>query len=328
LKSLDWNRNGASRQGIKAISNAKKKPAVANTPGRTSRESSRDLVFPIYFFDTLIADAKYDHAALLVLESTGSYFSPVATRGFDQTTKHRLRIPREILTQISAIAVGTPAFFDGSERQFIEPFFSIREYGLFSRFCIVPFHEASQLFAFLLIAYPQTEDDQRGDQNPIQIDIEKTADDLFGNYYVWIEKLSAYPTDPISKDYLGKIDSLIEQTNQLHKHLFFVGLDLEALLTSVQTKSSFTDKKRILDDIETMLYSFTAGAGVYLRKTDRDVLLGFPVKPSADHSHVVEHIFGILRACYASAEIPDSIMLSTRTMDSIPATARELFDTL
>ena len=210
----------------------------------------------------------------------------------------------------------------------MEPFFSIREYGLFSRFCIVPFHEASQLFAFLLIAYPQAEDDQAGEQNPIQIDIEKTAEDLFEKYYAWIEKLSAYPSDPFSKDYLGKIDTLIEQTNQLHKQLFFIGLDLEALFNSVQTKSAFSDKKRILDDIETMLYSFTAGAGVYLRNTDRDILLGFPVKPSADHSHVVQHLLGILRACYISAEIPNSIVLSTRTLDSIPATARELLDSL
>ena len=293
-----------------------------------SEGSERDLTFPALFFDSFINITSYSHAALLVLECTGNYFSPTASLGLDHTTIHRLRIPREILAQNSSIARDPISVFKNSERQFLEPFFSVREYGLYSTFVLVPFQKSSQVFSFFLVV--STAEDKI-DESLANSLIEKLKDgpmELHDKYYAWLEKLPAYPEDAFSPEYLGKIDSLIDHIKHMNKQLLIIELNMTALLNSILSRLKFSDEKRILGDMETILYSFSAGLGLYFRKSDKNVLIGFPVKSAHDHQFMVDHLLGVLSNCYPHAQVSPGIILSTKTMSEINLNARELLSSL
>ncbi|MAG13288.1 MAG: hypothetical protein CMN78_01700 [Spirochaetales bacterium] len=252
----------------------------------------------------------------------------MASVGLDQTTTHRLRIPSEILAQNSAIAAGSLSIFEKIERQFLEPFFSVREYGLFSTLVIVPLHVSSKLFAFFLVAYSKEDGPIENEDALFENVAQLGAANLYGKYYEWLSKLPSYPDDAFSVEYLAKIDSLIDQSRQTGKQLLIVELNMEVLLESVLSTLTYADKKRILDDMETVLFSFSAGLGLYFRKTDRNVLLGFPVRSAQDHFFLSDHIVRVLNNRYPNCRIPSGVILSTKTMGEIHLSSRDLLNSL
>jgi hypothetical protein len=106
---------------------------------------------PARLFTLVASRLSIQKGALLLYDPLRLVYAPWASKGYDQTTLHRLRIPLGASESWNALANGAPIVL--SDPQAIAPyqqFFSSREFGSVSSLRLAPFIAEGKLIAVLL----------------------------------------------------------------------------------------------------------------------------------------------------------------------------------
>jgi hypothetical protein len=117
------------------------------------REIENGIESPGRLFSLIKENLKLERAALLLYDPVHMSFAPWAVHGFDETTKHRLRIPLGANDTMNRLAAGKVFLLSGSEElQPFQQFFSFREFSTLSNLLLLPFTSESKFMGLLLIA--------------------------------------------------------------------------------------------------------------------------------------------------------------------------------
>jgi hypothetical protein len=117
------------------------------------REIENGIESPGRLFSLIKENLKLERAALLLYDPVHMTFAPWAVHGFDETTKHRLRIPLGANDTMNRLAAGRVFLLSSSEElQPFQQFFSFREFSTLSNLLLLPFTSESKFMGLLLSA--------------------------------------------------------------------------------------------------------------------------------------------------------------------------------
>ncbi|HET6452021.1 MAG TPA: hypothetical protein VFI08_11955 [Spirochaetia bacterium] len=110
------------------------------------------IELPSRLFTALGAILRIRKGALLLYDALRLVFAPWAQRGFDQTTRHRMRIPLGANEAWNALANGSPILLSGAPAlSAFQPYFSSREFASVEKLFLVPLVSEFKLVAVLLV---------------------------------------------------------------------------------------------------------------------------------------------------------------------------------
>ncbi len=110
------------------------------------------MELPSRLFTALSSLLGIRKGALLLYDAMRLVYAPWAQRGFDQTTRHRMRISLGANEAWNALANGRPIVLSGAPALApFQPHFSSREFASVERMILVPFIAEDKLVAVLLI---------------------------------------------------------------------------------------------------------------------------------------------------------------------------------
>jgi hypothetical protein len=119
------------------------------------REMEDGIDSPGHLFSLVKENLKLQRAALLLYDPGRTTFAPWAVHGFDETTKHRLRIPLGANDTMNRLASGKVFLLSNpDELQPFQQFFSLREFSTLSNLLLLPFISESKFMGLLLCANP------------------------------------------------------------------------------------------------------------------------------------------------------------------------------
>ena len=120
---------------------------------RTAVASLRGgMELPSRLFTALGSLLRIRKGALLLYDAIRLVYAPWAQRGFDQTTRHRMRIALGANEAWNALANGRPLVLSGAPAlASFQPFFSSREFASVQRLILTPFIADDKLAAVLLV---------------------------------------------------------------------------------------------------------------------------------------------------------------------------------
>jgi hypothetical protein len=106
---------------------------------------------PARLFTLVASRLSIQRGTLLLFDPLRLVYAPWASKGYDQTTLHRLRIPLGAGESWNALANGAPlALADAQSLSPYQPYFSSREFGSVSAMRLAPFIAEGKLIAVLL----------------------------------------------------------------------------------------------------------------------------------------------------------------------------------
>jgi hypothetical protein len=107
---------------------------------------------PSMLFSLLISRLAIQKGALLLFDPLRIVYAPWASRGYDPTTKHRMRISLGATESWNALANGTPILLeDPPALAPYQSYFSSREFSSISKLILTPFIAEEKLIAVLLV---------------------------------------------------------------------------------------------------------------------------------------------------------------------------------
>jgi hypothetical protein len=107
---------------------------------------------PAQLFTALSSRLSIQKGAFLLYDPMRLVFAPWASKGYDQTTLHRLRVPLGANESWNALANGsTLVVSDAQPLSAYQQYFSSREFGTISRLVLTPFIAEEKLIAVLLL---------------------------------------------------------------------------------------------------------------------------------------------------------------------------------
>ena len=110
---------------------------------------------PGRLFSLLKEELELERAALLLYDPVRMTFAPWAVHGFDETTRHRLRIPLGANEPMNRLAAGKVFLLSNPEDiQPFQQFFSFREFSTLSNLLLLPFISENKFMGLLLAANP------------------------------------------------------------------------------------------------------------------------------------------------------------------------------
>jgi hypothetical protein len=201
--------------------------------------------------------------AFLLYDAVRLVYAPWAQRGFDQTTRHRLRVPLGANEAWNALANGRPLLLGGAPTlAAFQPFFSAREFASVARLILVPFIAEDKLIAVLLITEMEsplaTDDDlteclaraaEAGAPRVQDARAARVAGQEPGGPHLD----AAAPRDDLAR--------LLSSLPGSHAAILLVSLSLEDLSREVLSAHEDLDPFRLHEDLQFFLGSFLADAG-------------------------------------------------------------------
>ena len=224
----------------------------------------------------------------MLLENENSLYTPAAFHGFDNTTIRRLRIPVEIIDQLDMLKKGDSLHLENYDRDFLESFFSVREFGLYSQILIIPFINSEHVHGFLLIG--SDEDDTISvNISKLTAICDKAASIIERNYLSVIQKLPSLPDIKSHNNFSEQVEAAKRILTTPDDRILVFTINIEEILSSPFPQSLYTDKFRFEKDILRILHSFCPDSGLFFQKSEKEILLGFPALSNHNNIDLMKH---------------------------------------
>ncbi len=229
------------------------------------QDTAPDLHTPARIFTLLENNFQIEKGALLLLDTVSRQYNGTAYSGYDKTTRSRLRIPFDTLSELFS-APGEPVFLQKNEIELCKPYFSIREFSLIEELVLFPFtHTNSDILGILIIS-----------QSPI---VFSKRTDLFSNFktvfsqishliFASREKLlkgSAAGMVKSNENLLQETEGAIQKADKAGSKLFFLTLSVAPILEKLRGTSETVELYQIQNDIIQIISSMMPdGDNIYL----------------------------------------------------------------
>ena len=261
-----------------------------------------------------------------MLDESDSLFVPAAFSGFDNTSKRRLRIPKEIVNQHGTLEAGKSLSVKGDGKSFLEPFFSVREYGCFERIDLVGIKHEGITYAVLVAGLKE------GEEAALPFELPPLpgtyGDTLYACYSSKLESL-------VSPQYYGDksqaaagLAPLLDRCAKTGRFLHLCTVSTAKLLEAVQPASVSTDLFKFREDVRRILYSVVAPGGIYYEKERNEVILGFATTSALDCGFLSRHLILSINDFFPAVTLPDGVVRSCKSLspEEIPSSVSFLFD--
>ncbi len=205
-------------------------------------------------FKELVDLFSIEKGALLVKE--GNIFSLSSIIGYDETTKHRLRMSSDEYFK----------FDNTGDIDILQKYFSIREFVTTKNIYIMPFINNNVIQSLLLITEFKTE---------LPPDLEevksytKKLEDLFGENPLHRLK----DADTQNSDIKEGITSYLQKVKNSDNRVIFLKLNLNSLLAKFKESDSLSTTSSIKNSALKMLTSFSKNRGKVFQLYNNDMLL-------------------------------------------------------
>ena len=230
-------------------------------------EIEAGIEFPGELFSLVQEQLQLERAALLLYDPVRMAFAPWAAHGFDQTTKHRLRIPLGANDTMNRLASGKVQLLSGPESlQSFQQFFSFREFSNLSNLLLVPFIHESKFMGLLLSAQPE--------QTDLEL-FETLADRAAGYLYSARERhlegtKRAIPQQPESLREAAR--AALQPSLDKGFSPLMIRINTATLVESVQERNPHIDLFRLNQDISRVVLSLFQSLGSVFQ-VDRERIL-------------------------------------------------------
>ena len=263
---------------------------------------------------------------MLVLDDAESIFVPLAVKGFDNTTKRRLRIPREIIDQHSSLQRGDSLALAGEQRAFLEPFFSVREFGGFCEVYLVPLKRSGVIHGVLIAAREEQEDNDASFEYPSIPD--DCGEFLYSCFTSKLINLSLPPFYGDRREGVNALDPIVKRHREAGRSLFLCTINAGLLLDSLVPSSNTIDLFKYREIVRRILYSIALGTGIYLESSENTVVIGFAGSAITDCNFLSHHLHATISDFFPDTSLPASIIEECEYLnnDEIPASSASLFN--
>ena len=230
-------------------------------------EIEEGIEFPGRLFSLVQEQLQLERAALLLYDPVRMAFAPWAAYGFDETTKHRLRIPLGANDTVSRLASGKVQLLSDPEQlQSFRQFFSFREFSTLSNLLLVPFIHESKFMGLLLSA--------QSDQTDLEL-FETLADRAAGYLYSARERhlegtKRAIPQQPESLREAAR--AALQPSLEKGFSPLMIRINTTSLIESVQKRNPYIDSFRLNQDISRVVLSLFQSLGSVFQ-VDRERIL-------------------------------------------------------
>lgn len=280
-------------------------------------------------FDFAFATLKTERIALLLVDEISKSFTPWALCGFDTTTKRRLRIPSDIITIKKTLVSVTPVVMAGPEKDFLQPYFSVREFSILSQFIFCPFVYENDLIAFILIALCEDEG--------IEIDalIEKLAPfSQFGGKLIYDGRKQFSAKDKDNTNLIALTDAqdhiarMIQLAIPRDESLFLYKISISDIRANLHTLSNSAEEYRVQEDILSILNVMIGGAGMIIRFEPNFAVIALISRSVHDEKFLLHHVLLSLTDFGITAEFIHNSVVGTKRFPQDGSTAEGLLDSL
>ncbi len=271
-----WKESGGAAPGQPAPREREETPSVGEQLSEAERlerlwaglrELEDGLESPGRFFSLVKDQLKLERAALLLYDPVRLVFAPWAVHGFDQTTRHRLRIPVRANDTMNRLASGKVHLLsDPEELRPFQQFFSFREFSTLSNLLLVPFIHESRFLGLLLSA----EADRAG------LDVFETlADRGARHFYAARERhlegaKRGTPEQPESLP--ESVRTALQPCVEQGLSPLMIRIDTATLVETVRRQNPYIDSFRLNQDISRVVLSLFQPLGSVFQ-VDRERML-------------------------------------------------------
>lgn len=278
-----------------------------------------DIFYPVHLFDSFREFSGVEHGAILVLDEADLMFVPAAFTGFDNTTRRRLRIPREIIDQHGSLQAGESLMLSHDERTFLESFFSIREYGLYSKMALTPIRHEGIIYAVLLLA---------ADNGAIPLPVipQNYGDLLYECYSSKLKNLAPSPYFSDRRQAAAALRPILAHHRETGHSIHLCTVNVHNLLENLMPASQSIDVFRFRDLVLRVLYALASPSGIYFENEDGEVFVGAAGSAIGDCDFLCRHLLLSLSDFFGQDSLPESVITGRRSLKpgEIPDTADPL----
>jgi hypothetical protein len=262
-------------------------PAGAEAPRAAAPEpiSARDILvrlqtlhdgveLPSHMFGVLQETLGIVRGALLLYDPVRMVYAPWASRGFDQTTLHRLRIPLGAVASFTALSNGSPVTVgSGPDLAQFQRYFSSREFASLSGIVLAPFIADGKLVGALLVAEASPPFDARELLASRLAEVCGTASPAV--HRARRDTLSAGAADkgrpgvPLQQ----QVQGLLAAADAAGAKMLLLSVSLEAWSRGVLEAHPYLDPFRLGEDLRHFLGAFAADLGAVLPLPDETFLI-------------------------------------------------------
>jgi len=182
--------------------------------------------------------------------------------------------------------------------QFLEPFFSSREFDLIQTLLLSPLRQDNNLHAVLLISIEQHEIDGY-DPETIRRVVESIQVPVYENR---AKRLAALPPLDIKADksLSDQVQAEVSAADKEQSRLLCASISLLPLVEAFTVSEVVVDALRFREDFLQVLHSFVDAAGSIIRVSNSQVLICLRTRQATDPKFVIQHVCAALADFYAS----------------------------
>lgn len=288
---------------------------------------------PSLLFSTVASRLSVAKGALLLYDPVRLVYAPWASRGYDQTSLHRMRIPLGANESFNALANGAPlALTDGASIGAYQRYFSAREFAGCSRIVLTPFIAEAKLIGVLLLSELRP---------PFEGNVEllrslgRIAEE--GSPLVQkarVERLARAGTQglPAAQSPGEEIARLVSDSGASGAPILFLSLSLDEFARATIEAHEHLDPFRLHEDMKYFLDAFVADLGVALPVRQGQYIVGLQGFEVGDLDlflhQLTSFLDGLFRANGRSAAGQAPRILKVRSWPSDGDDPQELVDFL
>ncbi len=229
------------------------------------QDTAPNLHTPAQIFTLLENNFQIEKGALLLLDTVYRQYNGTAYSGYDKTTRSRLRIPFDTLSELLPDP-GEPVFLQKNEIELFKPYFSIREFSLIEELVLYPFvHNNADMLGILIIS-----------QSPIVFSKRNTLFRNFDTVFSQISHLIFASREKLLKgsasgkvksndNLLQEVENAIQKADTAGAKLFFLTLSVVPILEKLHAASENVELYQIQNDIIQIISNMMPdGDNIYL----------------------------------------------------------------
>lgn len=253
------------------------------------REIEDGIESPGRLFSLLKEELELERAALLLYDPVRMSFAPWAVHGFDETTRHRLRIPLGANDPMNRLAAGKVFLLSNPEDiQPFQQFFSFREFSALSNLLLLPFISESKFMGLLLAA------------NPVHTDLElfntlstRAATHLYEAREKHLE--GAKRDTPHRPESLREsVQAALQASLETDRSSLMIQINTSSLVQAARKQNPYIDLFRLNQDISRVVLSLFQPLGsVFQIDSERMLILvtntAHPIQ-EGDHELLLYHL--------------------------------------
>lgn len=217
----------------------------------------------------------------------------------------------------------------GPESDFLQPYFSVREFSILTQFIFCPFVHENNLIAFFLVTLGEDED--------IEIDtlLEQLTDfSLFGGKLIsdGRKQLSGGKEDISTPISFAKAQDHVARMIQLaiprDESLFLYKISISDLRSNLYALSKNAEEFRLQEDILNILNAMIGDTGMVIRYEPSFAVVALISRSVHDEKFLLHHVLLTLSDFGITTEFIQNSVVSTKRFPQDGSTAEGLLDSL